>query len=113
MRTYTRGNRSLEQSRMLNEKHASKNRESKSFTKSLRESLRGIPEVVEMGEEVASEEEVEGAGSEADASKRFAKMIYLAVLRSSVALVVWYPTMDCICTNSFLLENFLIEPRPG
>ena len=80
--------------------------------KSLSGSSRGTPEVVEMEEEVASEEEAEGADSEADASKRFAKMIHLVVLRSSVALVVWYPTMDCICTNSFQLEKRVIEPRP-
>ena len=31
--------------------------------------------------------------------------IWITVLRTSVALVVWYPTMDCICMHSFFLSE--------
>jgi len=50
-----------------------------------------------MEEEAALEAGAEDEDLEADASKRFAKMICVAALRTSVALVVWHPTMDCIC----------------
>jgi hypothetical protein len=114
MRTYTHGSRCRGQSRTLNKRRGSRNRESKNFMKSLRESLRGTPEVEIMEEEAGSEVEAEDEDLEAGASRCLAGRndFFVAVLRSSVALVVWYPTMDCICTNSFLLENFLIEPRP-
>jgi len=50
-----------------------------------------------MEDEAASEAGAEDEDSEADASKCFAKMICVAALRTSVALVVWHPIMDCIC----------------
>jgi hypothetical protein len=96
---------------MLNKRHASRNKESKSFTKSLRGSLRGTLEAETMEGEAASEEEAEDEVSEADASECSTKMICVAVLRTSVALEVWHLTMGCIYLNLFLLEDSVVELR--
>lgn len=57
-----------------------------------------------MEEEVASEEEAEDGDSEEGASRCLARdKLCVTILRTSVALLEWYPTMDCICMHFFFL----------
>jgi hypothetical protein len=76
MRTYTHESRCQGQSRTLNKRHANRNRESRSFMKSLRGSLRETRGVETMEEEAASEVEAEDEDSEAGASRILAKTMF-------------------------------------
>ena len=106
-RTYTHGSRCRGQSRTLNKRHGSRNRENKSFMKSLRGSLRGILEVEIMEEEAASEAEAEDEDSEAGASRCPAEKPIFALRHCKLAWRWWYgiPTMECICMHFFLFED--------